>query len=144
LADTTRLAQVFGNLLHNAAKYTPDGGQVSIAARVDGPEIVITVTDTGAGIPAPMLGSVFELFTQLPRSLARSEGGLGIGLTLSKGIVAMHQGSIEARSDGLNKGAQFIVRLALAPAATAASHAPVCTLASMNDGREHITALAMH
>ena len=86
-ADATRLAQVFGNLLHNAAKYTPDGGMVAIAAHVSGPEVVITVTDSGAGIPAAMLQSIFDLCTQLPRSLARSDGGLGIGLTLARRIV---------------------------------------------------------
>ncbi len=124
-ADPTRLAQVFGNLLHNAAKYTPDGGSVDVAMRVSGNEVTVTISDTGAGIPAPMLASIFELFAQLPRSLARSDGGLGVGLTLDKRIVEMHGGSIEAHSEGVDMGAQFVVRLALvAPAAAAAPAQP--------------------
>jgi CheY-like chemotaxis protein len=118
-ADPTRLAQVFGNLLHNAAKYTPDGGMVGIAARVDGQDIVVSVTDSGAGIPDAMLLPIFDLFAQLPRSLARSDGGLGIGLTLAKSIIEMHGGSIAARSAGADKGTEFLVRLPLVQAATA-------------------------
>lgn len=114
LADTNRLTQVFGNLLHNAAKYTPDGGEVGIAAKVVDNQVVVTVTDNGAGIPPPMLDSVFELFAQLPRSLARSDGGLGIGLTLAKRIVDMHGGSIQAFSDGPDCGTSFAVTLPLA------------------------------
>ena len=115
-ADATRLAQVFSNLLRNAAKYTADGGRVEIAARVEGGEVSVTVSDSGQGIPAPRLAAMFELFAQAPRSLARSDGGLGIGLTLAKRIVEMHGGSIEARSEGAGQGTQFVVRLALASA----------------------------
>ena len=115
-ADATRLAQVFSNLLNNAAKYTADGGQVALAASVSDSEVIVTVTDSGHGIPAPMLATIFELFTQAPRSLARSDGGLGIGLTLAKRIIEMHGGSIEARSDGAGQGTQFVVRLAVAGA----------------------------
>lgn len=111
--DASRLAQVFGNLLHNAAKYTPDGGKVSIGAEVDGDFATVTVRDTGAGIPAEMLGSIFDLFTQLPRSLARSDGGLGIGLTLVKRITEMHGGAVLAHSDGVGTGSAFSVRLRL-------------------------------
>jgi signal transduction histidine kinase/CheY-like chemotaxis protein len=116
-ADTSRLAQVFGNLLHNAAKYTPDGGNVSIAASLEGDDATVTVRDTGSGIPAEMLGSIFDLFTQLPRSLARSDGGLGIGLTLVKRITEMHGGAVTASSDGQGKGSTFTVRLPIAKAA---------------------------
>lgn len=128
-ADPTRLAQVFGNLLHNAAKYTPDGGGVGVAVQVSGNEVAISVTDTGTGIPEAMLKSIFELFTQLPRSLARSDGGLGVGLTLARRIVEMHGGSIEAHSEGLDQGAQFIVRLTLASAAAGVAPAPAASLA---------------
>ncbi|HEX8611081.1 MAG TPA: MEDS domain-containing protein [Telluria sp.] len=116
-ADANRLAQVFGNLLHNAAKYTPDGGLVSIAARAVGEQVEIVVRDNGTGIPEGMLDAIFGLFSQLPRSLARSEGGLGIGLTLAKRIVDMHDGTIVAHSDGPNTGTEIVVRLAQAQAA---------------------------
>lgn len=112
-ADPTRLAQVFGNLLHNAAKYTPDGGIVSIATNIQDGEIIVAVSDNGTGIPPHMLENIFELFAQLPRSLARSDGGLGIGLTLAKRIVDMHTGVIEARSDGIDQGTVITVRLPL-------------------------------
>jgi signal transduction histidine kinase/CheY-like chemotaxis protein len=118
-ADATRLAQVFGNLLHNAAKYTPDGGAVGIVTRVAGNTATITVTDTGAGIPPGMLDAVFGLFTQLPRSLDRSDGGLGIGLTLARRIVELHGGTIAAHSDGPDRGSSFTVQLALAEPAQA-------------------------
>ena len=126
-ADPVRLAQVFGNLLHNAAKYTPDGGHVSIAAAVDREVVTIKVKDSGAGIPAAMLTSIFDLFTQLPRSLARSDGGLGIGLTLVKRIVEMHGGRVEAASEGAGKGSEFtvILPLALAPEHKPAAPAPL-------------------
>ncbi|QOY95500.1 MEDS domain-containing protein [Massilia sp. UMI-21] len=112
-ADITRLTQVFSNLLNNAAKYTPSGGEIAIAAQVDDGIATITVQDNGSGIPESMLDSVFELFTQLPRSLARSDGGLGIGLTLARRIVEMHGGTIEAFSEGLNRGSVFTIRLAV-------------------------------
>jgi signal transduction histidine kinase/CheY-like chemotaxis protein len=117
LADRTRLAQVFGNLLHNAAKYTPNNGEVSIGAEVRGKEMVITVADTGYGIPADKLPVIFDLFTQLPRSLQRSDGGLGIGLTLVKQIAEMHKGTVEAASAGIERGSQFTVRIPLAAGA---------------------------
>lgn len=115
-ADATRLAQVFGNLLNNAAKYTPDGGDVAIGARVQDGTATITVRDNGTGIPDAMLDSVFDLFTQVPRSLARSDGGLGIGLTLARRIVEMHGGTISAHSDGPDQGSTFTVRLAVCEA----------------------------
>jgi signal transduction histidine kinase len=112
-ADPTRLAQVFGNLLHNAAKYTPDGGTVSLRTAIEEGRAIVRVRDTGSGIPADKLDAIFELFSQLPRSLARSDGGLGIGLTLARRIVEAHDGTIEARSEGVDKGSEFIVRLNL-------------------------------
>jgi PAS domain S-box-containing protein len=110
--DSVRLTQVVANLLNNAARYTPEGGRIWLKVRREGGAIAISVRDTGAGIPAEMLPQVFELFTQVNRS-ARTQGGLGIGLTLVKSLVEMHGGSVEAHSDGLGKGAEFIVRLAL-------------------------------
>jgi CheY-like chemotaxis protein/two-component sensor histidine kinase len=110
-ADATRLAQVFSNVLNNACKYTEPGGRIGLTAeRVDG-DAVVTITDTGAGIPADKLSTIFELFTQIDRTLERSQGGLGLGLALSKRLVEMHQGSIEAFSNGPGTGSRFVVRL---------------------------------
>ncbi len=110
-ADATRLAQVIGNLLTNAAKYTEEGGHVWLTAEREGSTAVVRVRDTGVGIPPELLGKVFDLFAQVDRSLARSEGGLGIGLTLVKSLVEMHGGRVEARSEGEGKGTELVVRL---------------------------------
>jgi CheY-like chemotaxis protein len=112
-ADPVRLAQVFLNLLNNAAKYTDRGGQIWLSAKREGSDAVVSVRDNGIGIPSDMLSSVFDMFTQVDRSLEQSQGGLGIGLTLVRRLVEMHDGSIEARSDGPNQGSEFIVRLPL-------------------------------
>jgi signal transduction histidine kinase len=109
--DRLRLAQVFSNLLNNAAKYTEPGGTVSLTARRDGSQAVVCVKDTGVGIPTEVLPHVFELFTQVDRTLNRSQGGLGIGLALVKQIVGMHGGSVAVRSEGVGKGTEFEVRL---------------------------------
>jgi len=114
VGDSVRLAQVFSNLLNNAAKYTDPGGRISVTATRDGDDVVISLRDTGAGIPRDMLPRVFELFAQVDGSANRKHGGLGIGLTLAKSLVEMHGGSIEARSDGPGKGSEFVVRLPLA------------------------------
>lgn len=113
-ADLTRLAQIVSNLLNNAAKYTPDGGQITLAARPDAGEIIITVADNGMGIPSDMLPKVFELFTQVGRNMERSQGGLGIGLALVQRLVEMHGGHIAAFSAGLGEGSTFTLRLPLA------------------------------
>ena len=113
-ADLTRLAQVLWNLLNNSAKYTDPGGRIELSARVEGGEVVVAVRDTGIGIPAEALPRLFGLFSQVDHSLERAEGGLGIGLALVKGLVEMHGGSAEARSDGLGRGSEFLVRLPLA------------------------------
>ena len=110
-ADLTRLAQVFLNLLNNSAKYTEPGGRITLAAKRQGSDVVITVTDTGIGIPADKLPRIFEMFSQVEGSLSRSQGGLGIGLCLVKRLVEMHGGSVEAHSEGLGKGSEFVVRL---------------------------------
>jgi signal transduction histidine kinase len=109
--DLTRLAQVLSNLLNNAAKYTDDGGHIRLDAELEGDTVAIRVRDTGLGIAPNLLPHVFDLFTQADRTLDRAEGGLGIGLTLVKRLVEMHGGSVAARSEGLGRGAEFIVRL---------------------------------
>jgi CheY-like chemotaxis protein len=114
-ADPVRLAQVFGNLLNNAAKYTGNGGQITVRAEQRGPHVVVSVRDNGAGIRADVLAHVFEPFVQGERSYSRSKGGLGIGLTLARSIVVLHGGTIEARSAGLGQGSEFLVRLPLLP-----------------------------
>lgn len=110
-ADLTRLAQVISNLLNNSAKYMERGGHIWLTAERQGSDVVVTVKDTGIGIAADHLPHIFEMFSQVDRSVERSHGGLGIGLTLVKRLVEMHGGRIEARSEGLGKGAEFIVRL---------------------------------
>ena len=119
VGDITRLEQVIGNILHNAAKYTPDGGQltVTLATAVNGaePEAVVRIEDTGIGISAEMLPRVFDLFTQADRSLAHSQGGLGIGLSLVRSLIELHGGRVAARSEGLGKGSEFAVYLPLIP-----------------------------
>ena len=109
--DSARLAQVLSNLLTNAAKYTPDGGRVQLALAVVGGEAVLTVRDNGIGIDAELLPRVFDLFEQGRRGLDRAQGGLGVGLTLAQRLVALHQGSIAATSEGAGRGTEFVVRL---------------------------------
>jgi PAS domain S-box-containing protein len=110
-ADPTRLAQVFLNLLNNAAKYTDRGGRIHLSAERQDGDVVVRVIDNGIGIPTDKLPQVFDLFAQLDPSMERSEGGLGIGLTLVQRLVAMHDGTVEAKSQGLGTGSEFIVRL---------------------------------
>jgi PAS domain S-box-containing protein len=110
-ADVTRLAQVFGNLLNNSAKYTERGGRIWLTARRDGDQVRVTVQDTGIGIPASALPNIFDMFSQVDRSIERSTGGLGIGLALVKGLVEMHGGTIQAESPGEGEGSTFTVRL---------------------------------
>jgi PAS domain S-box-containing protein len=112
-ADATRLSQVFLNLLNNAAKYTPEGGVVRIEAAAEGTHAVVRVRDNGVGISADLLPKIFDLFVQGSRTLDRSEGGLGIGLTLVREIVGLHGGAVSVASPGQGQGSEFIVRLAL-------------------------------
>jgi CheY-like chemotaxis protein len=118
--DATRLAQLLGNLLQNSAKFTPRGGRVTLSLAVEEDRAVIAVRDTGAGIDPSLLGTVFEPFVQEERNLARSRGGLGLGLPLVKGLAQLHGGDVEARSDGPGSGAEMLVRLPLASARTSA------------------------
>jgi signal transduction histidine kinase/DNA-binding response OmpR family regulator len=109
--DPVRLAQVLTNLLNNAAKYTREHGCVCITAGCEGQQAVFRICDTGIGIPQEMLATIFNLFAQVDRSLARSQGGLGIGLTLVKHLVELHGGTVQAISAGANRGSEFVVRL---------------------------------
>jgi two-component system, chemotaxis family, CheB/CheR fusion protein len=117
VGDATRLEQVLANLLNNAAKYTPEGGQITLSAAKSNsgssPEAIVRVRDTGIGISAEMLPRVFDLFAQADRSLAHSQGGLGIGLSLVRSLVELHGGRVMARSEGLGKGSEFSVYLPL-------------------------------
>jgi CheY-like chemotaxis protein/two-component sensor histidine kinase len=116
-ADSTRIEQVVVNLLNNAAKYTADGGHISLNAQQENEEVVIRVRDTGVGIALDLLPRIFELFTQGERSVDRSQGGLGIGLTLVRRLVELHGGKVEADSV-LGQGSEFVVRLPVLPSAT--------------------------
>ena len=111
-ADPARLAQVFSNLLNNAAKYTPPRGRIALEVRVGDERVEISVRDNGIGLPKEMLGRVFEMFTQVDTSLDKSRGGLGVGLAIVRRLIEMHGGRVEARSDGPDKGSEFIVHLA--------------------------------
>jgi PAS domain S-box-containing protein len=110
-ADPVRLNQVIQNLLHNAAKFTPNGGRIEIGAERDGDQALVRVKDNGVGMTPPMLKSAFDLFKQGQQGIDRPEGGLGIGLTLAERLVLLHGGTIEARSKGPGQGSEFIVRL---------------------------------
>jgi PAS domain S-box-containing protein len=118
-ADLVRLAQVFLNLLNNSAKYTERGGKIWFSAERQGATVVVRVRDNGVGIPPHMLPRIFEMFTQVDRSLDRAQGGLGIGLTLVRRLVDMHGGTVEAHSDGPGKGSEFVVHLPIARDVTA-------------------------
>jgi signal transduction histidine kinase/CheY-like chemotaxis protein len=110
-ADLVRLAQVFSNLLINAAKYTDPGGHVQLRAACEGSELVVAIRDNGIGISADMMPRLFKMFSQAEAALGRAQGGLGIGLSLVQGLVTLHGGTVEARSDGPGTGSEFIVRL---------------------------------
>jgi CheY-like chemotaxis protein len=110
-ADPTRLAQVFSNLLNNAAKYSEQGGHITLSAEPKADEVVVRVTDRGIGIPADHLPRIFQLFAQVETASDRSQGGLGIGLSLVKGLIEMHGGKIEAHSEGPGRGSEFVARL---------------------------------
>ena len=151
-ADRARLAQVFGNLLNNSCKYTRPEGTVSLSAERVGDEVVVTVKDNGAGIPPDQLDSIFDMFMQVDGTSERSQGGLGIGLTLVKRLTEMHGGSIEAHSAGEGQGSEFIVRLpVLKRPAVAAQSGPDAASESrperrvliVDDNRDSADSLAM-
>ncbi len=142
-ADATRLTQVFSNLLNNAANYTDPGGSISIAARRDGADVVVTVSDTGIGVPAEALSTMFDMFAQLSARGGHVQPGLGIGLTLARSLIEQHGGSLTAASEGVGKGSQFTVRLAatdrepiVAPVASAPAIAPSQRILVVDDNRD--------
>ena len=153
--DLTRLAQVFANLLNNSAKYMEPGGTVTIEASTSTTEVVVSVSDSGIGIAPEMLPHIFDLFVQADRSLERAQGGLGIGLTLVRRLVQLHNGSISARSDGPGKGSEFLVRLPRAapgtdevpppPAAAAGGVAPLPArrILVVDDNKDAVESLAL-
>jgi PAS domain S-box-containing protein len=110
-ADMVRLAQVVGNLLNNAAKYTEKGGRIFLSAKREGSEVVLRIKDTGMGIEPEMLPRIFGLFVQVERAMSLSQGGMGVGLALARKLVEMHRGTVQAFSEGPGKGSEFIVRL---------------------------------
>ena len=130
--DLTRLTQIVLNLLNNAAKFSPEGGHIHLSACQDGSQVAIRVRDEGEGIPRDMLGRVFDLFTQVNHSIDRSQGGLGVGLTLVRRLAEMHGGSIEVQSDGPGKGSEFLVRLPLISPETASSESQKVTTGGNN------------
>jgi PAS domain S-box-containing protein len=152
-ADPVRLAQVFSNLLNNAAKYTEEGGRIRLTAERQGGDLIVSVKDSGIGITTDMLPHVFEIFSQAKRALERAQGGLGIGLSLVKGLVELHGGSIKVESDGPGKGSEFIVRLPIgetrAPQTPLASEdseqtgATKCRLLIVDDLKDSADSLAM-
>ncbi|MFN7134382.1 MAG: ATP-binding protein, partial [Myxococcales bacterium] len=122
-ADPVRLTQVVTNLLHNASKYTDDGEEIRLSVSREGGEAVVTVADTGIGIAAELLSRVFDLFTQADQALDRSQGGLGIGLTVVKSLVEMHGGRVAAASEGAGRGSTFTVRLPIVESSAEAARA---------------------
>jgi CheY-like chemotaxis protein/two-component sensor histidine kinase len=129
-ADVTRLAQVFSNLLNNAAKYSEPDSKIVLTARAQDGEAIVKVSDSGIGIAADQLPLIFELFSQVDRSINKSQGGLGIGLTLVKRLVEMHGGSVEAHSDGIGMGCEFVVRIPCAEHAQDIDELPTTSQAS--------------
>jgi len=121
--DFARVSQVLSNLINNAAKYTPRGGRISVSAAREDDAVAFRVRDSGVGIPAEYLATIFDPFTQVDRSLARSNGGLGIGLTLVRRLVEMQNGTVVARSEGRNRGSEFTVRLPVAVVAASEADA---------------------
>jgi signal transduction histidine kinase/ActR/RegA family two-component response regulator len=152
-ADPVRLAQIFSNLLNNAAKYMERGGHIWLTVTPEDHEVVVSVRDTGIGIPAEALPGIFDMFSQVDHSLERAQGGLGIGLTLVKQLLEMHGGRIEARSDGPGKGAEFIARLPVASVAPKGKPAdaagerrgrtPCCRILVADDNRDAAESMSM-
>lgn len=149
-ADPIRLAQVFLNLLNNAAKYSEPGKKIRLTARLDGAEVEVSVKDDGIGIPADKLIHVFQVFMQVDTSWQRMQGGMGIGLSLVKEFVELHGGRVEARSGGLGQGSEFVVRLPLASGnahlpsvAVAKPRGPSQRILVVDDNRDAAESLAM-
>lgn len=153
-ADPVRLEQVFSNLISNAAKYTPPGGHIRVSGERRGDEVVVAVKDDGVGISPEMLPRLFEIFSQGERALERSQGGLGVGLSLVRGLLGLHGGRVEAKSDGIRKGSEFTVHLpltapsrseSLSPGAVAEGEAAAakCRVLIADDARDGADSLAV-
>lgn len=151
-ADMTRLAQVFSNLLSNAGKYSEANGRIWLTANLEGNDIVVSVKDTGIGIPEDQLTRIFDMFSQVDRASERSQGGLGIGLSLVKRLVELHGGDVVARSEGLGKGSEFILRLPvvgkrvetrLTEAKKDGKHDPRMRVLVVDDNRDSADSMAM-
>lgn len=152
IGDPVRLSQVFANLLNNASKYMNHGGQIWLSVRRVENDVQISVRDTGVGIERSMLDHVFKMFAQVDRSKRQAQGGLGIGLTLVQSLVEMHGGTVEARSGGLEKGSEFIVRLPLVKASPIAEpqspqirdvRMPKLSVLVVDDNQDAATTLSM-
>ncbi len=133
-ADLVRLSQVLSNLLNNAAKYTEEGGRIDLEVSHEDGEVVFRVCDNGIGITPEMLPRIFDLFTQVDRSLDRSQGGLGVGLTLVRQLVEMHGGTVRVHSDGPNRGSVFVVRLPAMPPSSVAANSTALALPQVSCG----------
>jgi CheY-like chemotaxis protein/two-component sensor histidine kinase len=150
-ADFVRLSQVFSNLLNNACKFTPAQGKLQVSVAVGDSEAIVSLMDNGIGIPRDKLRTIFEMFSQVDSSLNRTQGGLGIGLALVREVVQMHGGEVEAKSEGIGKGSEFIVRLPIMQEVTIPQ--PVVELHSgetgqyrilvVDDNRDSATTLSM-
>jgi PAS domain S-box-containing protein len=135
-ADPIRLSQAFANLLNNAAKFTEKGGRIRLSAERQGREVVVSVRDTGIGIAQENLHTIFNMFSQVHPALKRAHGGLGIGLTLVRGLIELHGGTVEARSDGIGQGSEFIVRLPVLDASIPAEKKEAAKDAGMKSARK--------
>ena len=151
-ADPVRLAQIFNNLLNNASKYTESGGKISLAAELQEAEVVVSIWDSGIGMPADRLETIFEMFSQVPASSPQGTVGLGIGLTLVKRLVELHGGSIRAWSEGPGKGSEFVVRLPVSTTAHSGDEfiepvndkpAPPRRILVVDDNRDSADSLAL-
>jgi PAS domain S-box-containing protein len=152
-ADSLRLTQVFSNLLNNACKYTPAGGRVWVRTEAEGTQVRVSVKDTGTGIAADELSGIFDMFAQVDASPERSQGGLGIGLTLARRLTELHGGTIEATSEGLGRGSEFVVRLptvaekpapfAAPPVASRLEPAPARRVLVVDDNEDGAASLEM-
>jgi signal transduction histidine kinase/CheY-like chemotaxis protein len=137
IADPARIAQVFSNLLNNAAKYTPPGGRIRVTVSADEEGVAVSVRDNGIGVPPEMLSSVFEMFTQVDTSLDKSRGGLGVGLAIVKRLVEMHGGRVDAKSDGPDTGSEFTVTLPAAGPEEVSPPSPSPELPALRRGAAH-------
>ena len=152
--DPARFVQIVSNILHNASKFTPPGGRISLDVEIDPgrdePSAAIRITDTGVGIPVPLLGRIFDLFTQGDALSERAQGGLGIGLALARRLTEMHGGEIHAHSDGPGRGSEFLIRFPLSKAAAQVEHPPMMATPRVrsraliiDDNRDAATTMSM-